>query len=197
MKEYFVIFGERLSRTSLLSSFLNTNLNIIEIKNFFGFKHFFGFKNLYNTENVLFISIVRNPYEWINSFFQEPHHIPDKNKCDINSFLFNEFYSVYSNNEIILEDLNYVTNEKYKNIFEMRFMKIKYLLNILPLTVKNSLFLKYEDFVKSPEEILKTIKTKFNIQLLCNGINMKCFDYFKGDLKDKIKYEKKKLYFNG
>ena len=40
-------------------------------------------------------------------------------------------------NSVMLKDLNYITNQKYKNIFELRKLKNDYLINIMPTKVEN------------------------------------------------------------
>ena len=167
---YFTIYGERNSGTSILTEYLKTNLNI-KFTTCFGHKHFFGHNKYLNTNNVLFIAIIRDPILWINSFFKNPFHIPSENLINIESFLFNKFYSVYESGEIIPEDFNYITKQKYKNIFEMRDFKNNYLINILPKKVKNYYFLKLEDFNKNPEKILNDIVIKFNLSKKNNTKN--------------------------
>ena len=52
-------------------------------------------------------------------------------------FLFDEFYSINdNNNEIMKEDLNFITGNKYKNIFELRFLKNYYLIKNMPNKIK-------------------------------------------------------------
>ena len=100
------------------------------------------------------------------------------------NFLFNEFYSV--NNEIeiapklqsilfnnkpqkvykyttMLKDLNYITNKKYKNIFELRKLKNDYLMNIMPTKVKNYILINYENLLTNYEVTLELIKNTFNL----------------------------------
>jgi hypothetical protein len=102
----------------------------------------------------------------------------------LRNFLFNEFYSV--NDEIetapklqtilfnnkpkkiyrystIAEDLNYITNQKYKNIFELRKLKNDYLMNVMPTKVKNYILINYEKLLNNYEETLEFIKNKFNL----------------------------------
>ena len=102
-------------------------------------------------DDTLFIGIVRNPIYWINSFSRELHHIPNENKA-LSSFLHNEFYSIDENtNNIVLQDLNYVTLKKYINIFELRKMKNFYLLNVMPKKVKNYILINYESLLYNYE----------------------------------------------
>ena len=180
-----IIYGERCSGTNFLENVILENFNV-EISWEQGSKHFFCF-NVYskrNFDDTLYIGIIRDPIYWINSFSKELHHIPEINRQNLKNFLFNKFYSV--NDEIELapklqtilfnnkprkiyrystmkEDLNYVTNKVYKNIFELRKLKNEYLMNIMPTKVKNYTLIKYENLLTNYEETLELIKNKFNL----------------------------------
>jgi hypothetical protein len=76
-----------------------------------------------------------------------------------------EFYSIDDNNpeqidfnKEIMEDRNIYTGYRYKNIFELRHYKLKYLIDDLPRKVKNYVFIKYEDLVDNFENTLNKIK---------------------------------------
>ena len=181
-----IIYGERCSGTNFLENVILENFNIT-ISWEHGSKHFFCFNN-YNKrdyDDTLYIGIIRNPIYWINSFSKELHHIPEVNRNSLQDFLFNDFYSVntelivpsklpsilfnnkpqiINKNTIILEDLNYLTNKKYKNIFELRKLKNDYLMNIMPGKVKNYILLNYENLLNDYNETLDLIKNKFNLQ---------------------------------
>jgi hypothetical protein len=180
-----IIYGERCSGTNFLENVILENFNV-EISFEQGSKHFFCF-NKYdkrNFDDTLYIGIVRNPIYWINSFSKELHHIPDINKTSLQNFLFNEFYSIettvatpkiqtilfkntpriINKSSIILEDLNYITNKVYKNIFELRKLKNDYLINIMPNNVKNYILINYENLLNNYEGTLAIIKNTFNLQ---------------------------------
>lgn len=160
----FTIYGERCSGTNYLENLILDNFNI-DITWNYGWKHFFGFYNFSNTEeenNTLFIGIIRNPITWIDSFFNNQHHI-NPFIDDINTFLTKEIKSTNDDNEII-EDRNYVNGKRYKNIFELRFYKNYYLINIMPQKVKNYILIKYEDLSSFTIRTLTNIETKFNLK---------------------------------
>jgi nicotinamide riboside kinase len=181
-----IIYGERCSGTNFLENVILENFNV-EISFEQGSKHFFCF-NKYdkrNFDDTLYIGIVRNPIYWINSFSKELHHIPDINKTSLQNFLFNEFYSIsettvatpkiqtilfkntpriINKSSIILEDLNYITNKVYKNIFELRKLKNDYLINIMPNNVKNYILINYENLLNNYEGTIAIIKNTFNLQ---------------------------------
>ena len=77
MIKKFTIYGERCSGTNYLQNLVNDNFEI-ELTWEYGWKHFFGFQDdtLKNSDDTLFLCIVRNPVDWMNSFFRNPHHLP-------------------------------------------------------------------------------------------------------------------------
>jgi hypothetical protein len=182
----FTIYGERSSGTNFLEKSIKLNFNL-EVTREFGSKHFFCFDDCCKqpNEDTLFIGIIRNPVYWLNSFIQQPYHVPVQNRS-LKGFLTNEFYSVHDehtpepfilngnlffskktlakNHEINMKDLNYTTGKKYKNIFEMRKYKNSYLMNIMPIKVKNYILINYEDLLYNYEKTLQNIKEKFNLQ---------------------------------
>jgi hypothetical protein len=190
MIKKFTIFGERCSGTNYLEELIVNNFEI-DITWKYGWKHFFGFYNFEKTEEeneTLFIGIVRHPIYWLNSFFKEQHHIPERPK-KLTNFLFDKFYSVDKKNEIIKEDLNYMTGNKYNNIFELRFLKNYYLINNMPTYVKNYILIKYEDLRDNTNNLLNTIQNKFS--LIKKIPIYKNISYYKKE-KDE-KYIKKKI----
>ncbi len=155
--------GERCSGTNYLEELIVNNFNI-DLTWEYGHKHFFGFNDFGKSEeedDTLFIGIVRHPIHWIDSFFREQWNIAGKPRS-LNSFLSDEIYSLLDE-EIIKEDLNYLTNQKYKNIFELRFMKNYYLLNIMPTKVQNYLLITYETLKKDPINFLRNLEYKYNL----------------------------------
>jgi len=179
----FAILGERCSGTNFLEESIKENFYIPYTAEF-GNKHFFCF-NSYDTqpkqEETLFIGIIRNPIYWLNSFSKELHHVPKKNK-ELNNFLFNDFYSVmvfkpflpenkseflfkkYGQPEQLnVKDLNYFTNQKYKNIFELRKCKNYYLTHIMPKKVANYMLINYEDLLYNYEATLTKIQRRFGL----------------------------------
>ena len=180
-----IIYGERCSGTNFLENAILENFDV-EISWEQGSKHFFCFNDYSkrNFDDTLYIGIVRNPVYWINSFSKELYHVPEINKQNLRNFLFNEFYSINDeietasklqtilfNNKpqkinrhtIMVEDLNYTTNKKYKNIFELRKLKNEYLMNVMPTKVKNYILINYEKILTNYEETLEFVKNKFNL----------------------------------
>jgi hypothetical protein len=187
MIKYFTIYGERCSGTNFLEHAIKNNFEL-EYNTKYSWKHFFGFYNFNNNisndeeDQTLFIGIVRNPITWINSFFNKMHHIPIENRQNINTFLFNEFYSIYEDKpEEIIEDRNIVTKDRYKNIFELRKVKNNYLIYDMKDNVKNYILIKYEDLRDNYDVVLDFLQKKFNLNK--KNKNYIKIDTYKGKLK--------------
>jgi len=134
---------------------MSENFNI-QVTWEYGWKHFFGKNNYANSDDTLFIGIIRDPIDWIDSFYANPHHVPEMNQC-MPDFVLNTF----TNTEYANQDLQ----ESYENIFEMRRLKNDYLMNQMPKLVKNYVLLRYEDLANDTENVLMNIKTRFHLTM--------------------------------
>jgi len=173
MLKKYTIYGERCSGTNYLENIININFDV-KITWEYGWKHFFGFQDdkLKNSDDTLFICIVRNLPDWIKSFYRDMHHLPLKYKNNmseeekIDEFLNKEFWSFNDDNmnrdtkKEHMIDRNIYTGERYKNIFELRHTKIKWILEDLPNKVKNCIFIRYEDLINDFDKTLLKIKDK-------------------------------------
>lgn len=198
------IYGERCSGTNYLERLLVTNFDV-EVVWTYGWKHFFGFKDLHNSDDVLFIGIVRNIVDWVNSLYRDKYHLPPS-LFDKDSFLNNEFYSVNDEGNEIMIDRNIETKERYKNIFELRHIKNKFLVNTMPKLVKNYLLITYDDLVNDFNGIMNKIKNsnlqvKYNIEF---PVNVPYYKKYKSlifkkntenEISDKIIINKAKLFY--
>jgi len=191
MVKYFTIYGERCSGTNFVERAIIKNFKI-ELTWKYDFKHFFGFYDFKEKEkydDTLFIGIIRGPYEWMSSLYRTHHHIPYKNRKNWNSFVNNEFYSMDKGEEK-MEDRNMFTKERYKNIFELRYMKNKFLIEDMKKKVNNYIFLRYEDFNDRYELSMNYIEKKFNLERLNKELIY--INNYKG--YGTTKYKKKKYF---
>jgi len=163
--KYFTILGERCSGTNFLRYAIEWNFKL-DFYSICG-KHFFGHDQNVEFENermdqTLVICLVRDPIDWIDSFFKRLHHVPTQNKKSIYNFLNNEFYSIYEVGEDKgkerLDDRNLRTGERYKNIFELRKTKNDFMLNDVPRLAKHSIILRYEDLRDNYDATLDRIR---------------------------------------
>ena len=183
---YFTILGERCSGTHFLQHAILQNFHVEYSK---GEKHFFGNREFRDTIHVPFdemslhekqmrdvdrippgqlltICIVRDPVEWIDSFYKRKHHVPPENREPIGRFLSCEFYSIYEEapkkHMEIMEDRNWLTKERYANLFELRRMKNEYLHDkVSGDTTNRFFFLRYEDLRDDYENTLEIIQNRF------------------------------------
>lgn len=188
--KYFTIFGERCSGTHFLQHAILTNFHIQYLK---GEKHFLGNREFRNSlditkhpnnltlyeqkmfeldsvanEELLVFAIVRDPVEWIDSFYKRGHHVPQENRHPYERFVSCEFYSIYEdgpkNKQEIMEDRHWKTKERYKNIFELRNWKNKYMMEELPQKYVHYYLLKYEDLRDNYDETLEHIRKRFGLR---------------------------------
>jgi hypothetical protein len=177
MIKFVTIYGERCSGTNYLAALLTTNFDV-DVCWKHGWKHFFGFNDLSTSDDTLFVGIIRNPYDWINSLYREKHHLPLINTSCVDSFLNNEFYSIFKDGREIMSDRNIYTKKRYKNIFDMRHTKNKFLIEDMPKLVKNYLLITHEsllyDFTNTMNKLTnKGLHIKSNITFPLNIIHYK------------------------
>lgn len=151
------IYGERCSGTNYLEQLLITNFDI-EITRNYGHKHFFGFNDLSGSDDVLFIGIIRNLPDWVNSFYRDKHHLPTRLRNDVGAFLNDEFFSVHDDGSLIETDINLETNEIYKNIFELRHVKNKFLVETMPSSAKNYKLIIYDNLTADFVNVMNELK---------------------------------------
>jgi hypothetical protein len=195
MPNYFTIMGERCSGTHFLQHAILKHFNLTYVK---GEKHFFGNKEFRSAltasgcslehltvherqmldfdkidpNNLIVFCIVRDPVEWVDSFYKRKHHVPKPNREPFMRFVTCEWYSVYEEgpkhgNEII-EDRNLKTKQRYENLFELRRLKCKYMKEEMPKQYPHHIFIKYEDLRDNYEETLDLIKERFSLERKTN-----------------------------
>lgn len=154
------ILGERCSGTNYLEKLIKTNFNV-EFTWEYGWKHYFGFNDYSNSDDTLFICITKHYYDYIDSFFRNPPPSgkpAPENLKNIDNFLSLKFVSRDQKNKVLVEDRNIYTKEEYKNILEMRHVKLKYMIDDFPKIVKNYLLIRYEDLMNDFENTMNKIK---------------------------------------
>jgi hypothetical protein len=170
MITHYVIYGERHSGTKFLEKLITYNFNLTKDLTF-GHKHFFRPKHIFNScqdilDKTLFLCIVRNPYDWIMACHKLRHHCSIHGASNIYSFISKEWSSreEFVGPEI-LADRHLYADRRYKNIFEMRWAKINYLVNILPNYIHNYIFVRYEDFLLNnfTENFLTKLQYRFSL----------------------------------
>ena len=161
----------------------------IQITWHYGWKHFFGFSNFQNSDNVLFIGIIRNLEDWINSLYIHKHHLALHLINNIDAYLKDTFWSITKQNNEMMNDRHIETGERYKNIFELRLIKNKFLIEKMPTLVKNYCLITHDDLLTDFDLVMNKLKNcglkiKNNIKFPLNTI------YYKGEPNNNI-YKKK------
>lgn len=166
----YCILGERCTGTNYLKKLMDTNFNLKETNNY-GWKHFFGFSDYKNSDNVLFIGIVRDPFQWLGSLNKKKHHFPPHLKKNMRSLLVKPFFSIYDSKEQysdkygreIMEDRNIYTKKRYNNIIDLRNTKNSFLLDDMKNKVKNYVLIRYEDLSTKTFDELEKLKNQYNL----------------------------------
>ena len=183
----FTIYGERCSGTNYLEQLILTNFRTRVVWKY-GWKHFFGFHQFTgrtDESNTLFLGIVRNELDWLNSLFREQWHFPRKFKNNVSAYLFDTWYSAHDDGRVMEKDLNYKTKQKYKNVFDMRAAKIDFLQNVMPTKTNKYMLIGYEDLCVNYEKILKELQERFN--LVPKYDTFRNVTYYKADKKQTYK----------
>jgi len=172
----FTIFGERCSGTNYIEELMLANFHINYTCNY-GWKHMSPLPDCSdnNSSKTLFIGVIRNELDWLNSFKRTPHHISPYQYRDLSKFMFNPLISLRYNGSIIESTNN--------NIFELRARKNTFLKETMPTLVENYVLFQYEDISKNYESILTNLQSRFNLKPKSNKfVNIK---YYK-KRKDKV-----------
>lgn len=179
----FSILGERCSGTNFLERSMKENF-VLESSDKYTHKHFFGFNTFEDSDDTLFIGIVRDPHRWANSFFKRQWHLPRKfrnkhvflnQKFHSGSYMgiypwkkhkytFPEIRSVIGKGPALHVDTHIHTHEIYKDIFELRKVKLEFLIKEMPTKVKHYIFIRYEDLNSNFERTMNMIRDNFNLK---------------------------------
>lgn len=164
-------------------------------------EHYLGDPKCYTfegTDDYLFIIIFRNPYDWVRSFYDKPHHA----NTNIKKLLFSEFirapWELNYKNEVVkrqtafnpLMDRNPADGTLFKNVLELRAAKIRNML-LIKDRAKNVYYINYETARDNPQKVLKEIENIFMIT--ANSTYLPVI-YYKGKEQSGI-FKKKKYVF--
>jgi hypothetical protein len=198
----YTIYAERHCGTNFLEKYLpkiysgsTPGIDKLPLTWQYGWKHWFGLNNkkiIEKSQNTLFIGIVRDPYDWLMALKHNPYHLRSWNgntknnpfKND-NDFLTSEVISCHKNGEELTSSSRYGSdhhiyeNRRYKNIFELREVKNKYLLEIMPEISYNYVLINYEIFNTNIKLFIDALNDNFNlksIQFIENNYTKKRYD---------------------
>lgn len=167
----FTVLGERCSGTNYLERLVLDNYEI-ELTWEYGWKHFFNLRDFSNSDDTIFIALVRDPMQWLCSFFNTPHHLIPVFRNNWEMFFTSEIaaFNLGENEEMqigeeYMTDRNPYTGCRYRNIFELRNVKSRYLLEEMPKLVKNFFIVRYEDLRMDKQTFLfDVLESKYGLK---------------------------------
>lgn len=207
----FHLMGERCSGTKFVQTIINNNFNL-KYSSQYGHKHFIpwihpnylhkresiildsmGTESYYkDSDGCLFIVIVRDPYDWLRSFYQTPYHVHHTLTKSFTAFIHLHWLCLDQYHPVCLNDnYNPWTNRRFKNVLELRKYKYLNYLNVRKF-VKNYLFVRYEDVRDDQIGFLTFLQERYGLNLK-NKLNP--IDYQVGFKEDRTIQFKQKKYF--
>jgi len=197
----FKVYGERCSGTSFFTGLLWKNFPCEEHQDF-AWKHFppwFAYPREtelnYPEKNytfsgggkTLFVVIFRDPYDWVRSICNDPHHAWPMYGLGLNHFVRKEWEVGEGEDHFIhIIDRNPVDHKPFANVLKLRTAKIENMLLIKDL-VDHIYFVNYEVVRDHPEEVINEIAQLFNLTPNQPFEGMKLYKGFKDQ-----KYRKKR-----
>ena len=117
------------------------------------------------TDSCLLVLVVRDPYDWLRSFYSHPWHVNgDKmlHKGFLN-FLQHEWRASDKKTYYSVDHWNPYHQRRFRNVLELRKYKT---LNYLQIGIlaKNFLVVRYEDVAKNPQDFIRFVSENFNMQ---------------------------------
>lgn len=184
----FKIFGERNSGTNFLEELVKANLlnnqKPLVLERNFGHKHypcwynqpqefFHGPAKLYTLkgDNVLFLVIYRNPYDWLRSMRKKPFDAnPNLRELPLSNFI-RTVWSLNPENPIVKReeeknpwvDRNPEDGSFFENLMQLRTAKIQTMQKIKD-HAENVYYINYETLRDYPRQVLSEIATLFNLK---------------------------------
>ena len=179
------VCGERCSGTNYLFYLLHANFPSLSQTDLleFGHKHFmwwFGTSldetklnklkytqravYLNGSQNCLFVVVIREPYDWLRSFYLTPHFVHnDLLKHSFFHFISSQWkltplYESYDGHYDEIDNYNPWTGQPFSNILELRKHKIQNYLALGSL-VKHYIIVRYEDVRDHPEGFIHYVSS--------------------------------------
>lgn len=166
----FKIVGERCSGTYYIQRLIEHNFHIPHTEEF-GHKHFWSFRKEKLPQDLLVVACVREPISWVQSFFEKKWHVPEHfHSLALEDFVQSEFYSIKDHSipniagEVgseILADRNYLNDQRYKNLLDLRHHKMGFLFRYFPKMLHNMVILRLEDVQNDMEGTLAFLEKTF------------------------------------
>jgi hypothetical protein len=169
----FQIFGERNSGTNYISKLLSTNFHDFHETGAFGWKH--GRPGTRKIDgctrptllkgrnpSTVFVVVVRDPIDWLHSFYATLHHTKHLKSKSFSSFVRSPLLSYVKKNHPFLEDLSLETKGPYANVIAMRNEKYRIWLDV-ERVVSFFILVNYDHVVDNREAFLSCFAAKFGL----------------------------------
>lgn len=177
----FQVFGERRSGTNFVMNVVkkNTGLHFVKV---YGWKHGIPYFPVFPA-CCLFIVVVRDPLDWVQSFYKGPYE-GDRSlaRLPFSEFIRSEWEGRYrpvrspwhrhgyrldksiGRGEALQLDRHPIEGRRFRNIMEMRNIKLAGQLSMLNRGI-NAVLIRYEDMKQFRREIIQEISGIFDIAL--------------------------------
>ncbi len=105
----------------------------------------------------------------MDSLYRYPWHLQRGLRSSVDNFLQEEFWSYNDESSAsrdgqeIMEDRNIYSGKRYKNVFDCRQTKSKFLLEDMPQKVKYYILLKYEELRDNYEQTVEKLRKNFKL----------------------------------
>ncbi len=179
--EFFQVFGERRSGTNYVAALLSQNTTLKEVHRF-GWKHGLPLYPVLPA-SCLFVVVLRAPIDWLKALYRAPFEAaPDLQALEFPAFIRAEWESLYSprktrwlghgydldnsfgRGEILQLDRHPIEGRRYKNVVELRNVKLAGHLSFLARGI-NAVVVRYEDVNQDPDHLMKAIRDTFDVRV--------------------------------
>lgn len=188
----FQVLGERCSGTNFLQGLLGHFPNV-KLCWKYGWKHFpvwFSVEEELNwrkDEETLFVAIIRNPYDWLQSLNRTPHHSdPSLKKLPFSQFIRSTWkLAPYDQSIRAHTDKDPISGDYFKNAIYLRSAKARDWLILRE--APHNFFINYETLRDHPYAVIAEMADLFNLE--CKGVFHNS-DYYKNNPKKLYKRSK-------
>lgn len=180
------VIGERCSGTNYISGLIKSNFPLYKTRSDeYAQKHFYPWLDLpafsiskkgkrerdvnflNNSKECLFIVVVRDPYNWLRSFYAQPFHVLSRKMIGKGFFHFlqHEWRAEESkhNNVSYPDHWNPYKERPFKNVLELRKYKILNYLQV-GILVDNFFVVQYEKVAKNPAQFVEFMSENFHME---------------------------------
>jgi len=180
MINYIQVFGERNSGTNYLNNLINKNIDNVETGAKYGWKHGYviNLRNgMFDISKLLIICVFKNPFAWLVSMHNKPHHASQMRLLSFSDFLREEWIcykgtdyferdlitNPYTEDEEMKMERDPDTGKRCTNVIQLRNKKNEKLLDLNNHTAQIE-YVRYEDLLVDPEKFFSKIIDKYNLK---------------------------------